>query len=139
VRVFGLKADAYEAAGEALEAGDAGGDAEKQGWFEWAFVAEGFVHDAVGEGLDALGAEDGGSAMLLDPLEVVVGEIVGAERVGEDIGGGDRILKRDVDADAADGGHGVGGVADAKEAGEGPAFEVVDLDGEEFDLVPGVE
>ncbi len=33
----------------------------------------------------------------------------------------------------------MGGVADAEEAGGGPALEVVELDGEEFDLVPGVD
>ena len=137
--MFGLEAYAYEAAGEALEARKAGGEAEKQGWFQRAFVVEDFVHDAVGEGLDALGAEHGFSAALLDPLEVVVGEGVGAEGAGEDVGGGDRVLQGDVDADAADRGHGVGGVADAEQAGGGPVFEAIDLDGEEFDLVPGVD
>jgi hypothetical protein len=33
----------------------------------------------------------------------------------------------------------VGGVADAEEAGGVPVLEVVDLDGEELDLVPGGE
>ena len=70
---------------------------------------------------------------------MVVGEGARAERVGEDVGGGDGVLQGDVDADAADGRHGVRGVADAEQAGEPPAFEVVDLDGEELDLVPGVE
>ena len=58
---------------------------------------------------------------------------------GEDVGGGDGVLQGEVDADAADGGHGVGGVADAEEAGGGPALEVVDFYGEELDVVPGVE
>ena len=110
-----------------------------QGWFHGALVVECLVDDAVGEGLDALGAADGLDAVLLDPLEVVVGEGVGAERVGEDVGGGDGVLQGDVDADAADGRHGVGGVADAEQAGEPPALEVIDLDGEELDFVPGVE
>ncbi len=55
----------------------------------------------------------------------------------EDAGGGHGVLNGEVDADAADGRHGVGGVADAEQAGAVPACEAVDLNGEEFDLVPG--
>ena len=33
----------------------------------------------------------------------------------------------------------MGSVADAEEAGGGPLLETVDLDGEELDLVPGVD
>ena len=57
---------------------------------------------------------------------------------GEDVGGGDGVLNGEVDADAADGGHGVGGVADAEEAGEMPAVEAIDLDAEKLDLIPAV-
>ncbi len=53
--------------------------------------------------------------------------------------GGDCVLKGDVDTDAADGGHGVGRVADAEQAGGTPVTKAIDLDGEEFDLVPGVD
>ena len=60
-----------------------------------------------------------------------------AEGFDEDVGGGDCVLNGEVDADAADGRHGVRGVADAEEAGEVPAVEDVDLDREELDLVPG--
>ncbi len=37
------------------------------------------------------------------------------------------------------GGHGVGGVSDAEQAGGGPLLEAVDFYGEELDFVPGVE
>ena len=73
------------------------------------------------------------------PARDRAGEGVGEQRFGEDVGGGDGVLNGDVDADASDGGHGVGGVADAEESGRGPLDEAVDLDGEELDLVPGVD
>jgi len=57
----------------------------------------------------------------------------------EDVGGGDGVLNSEVDADAADGRHGVGSVADGEEAGQVPAGEVVDLHGEQFHLVPAGE
>ncbi len=90
--MFGLEAQADEAAGEVLEAGDGGEDAEGEGWGEGAGVAEDAVEDLVGEGLELLGAADGGGAVGLDPLEVVRGEGVGEEGFGEDVGGGDGIL-----------------------------------------------
>ena len=39
-----------------------------------------------------------------------------AQRAGEEVGRGDRVLDREVDADAADRRHGVRGVADAEQA-----------------------
>ena len=57
----------------------------------------------------------------------------------EEVGGGDCVLQGDVDAYAADGGHGMGCVSDAEEAGGAPLLKAVDLDGEELDLVPGVD
>ncbi len=42
----------------------------------------------------------------------------------------------DVDADAADGGHGVGCVSDAEETGGAPLPEAIDLHGEELHFVP---
>ena len=86
VGVLGLEADADEAAGEVLESGDAGEDAQGERWFHGALVVEGFVRDAVSDDLDALGASDSLDAALLDPLEVVIGEGVGAEWFGEDLG-----------------------------------------------------
>ena len=100
-------------------------------------VVEDAIEDAVGEGLDALGAADGELAVVLDGAEIVDGEGAVAEGLGEEVCGGYGVLQGDVDADAADGGHGVGGIADAEEAGGVPALEMIDLDGEELDIVPG--
>jgi hypothetical protein len=99
-------------------------------------VAEDAVEDGVGGDLEALRVADGALAVVLYGEEVVEGWAGVAEGFGEAVGGGDRVLQRDVDADAADGGHGVCGVADAEEPGEVPAVEDVDLDFEEFDLIP---
>jgi hypothetical protein len=137
--VLGLEAEADDAGGEVLEAGDPGEDAQGERRSDRAGVVQHAVEHLVGEGLEALGAADGGLAVGLDVAEVPVGEGAGAERFGEDLGRGDGVLERDVDADATDGGHGVGCIADAEEAGKRPAFEVIDLDGEQLDLVPGVE
>lgn len=51
-------------------------------------------------------------------------------------GGGDCVLNSEVDADAAYWGHGMSGIADAEEAGTVPAREVIDLNGEKFELAP---
>ena len=54
-------------------------------------------------------------------MEVDVDVVFGGEDWGQEVGGGDGVLDGEVDADAADGGHGVGGVADAEQAGPVPS------------------
>ncbi len=137
--VLGLEAYAYESCGELLEAGDGGEELEEEWGLYGAGVAEDSVEDFVGEDLYALGVVDGALAVVLDAGEVVGCSGSGEEGFGEDVGGGYGVLQRDVDADAADGGHGVGGVSDAEQAGRGPLLEAVDFYGEELDFVPGVE
>ena len=51
-----------------------------------------------------------------------------AQRLGEQVGGGDGVLNGEVDADASCGRHGVGRVAYAEQAGLMPLREAVDLD-----------
>jgi hypothetical protein len=97
------------------------------------------VEHFVGEDLEGLGLADRAFAIVLDGAEIVDGQWVVTQRFGEDVGGGDGILKGDVNADASDGGHGMCGVADAEESGDTPVAEAVDLDGEELDLVPWIE
>ena len=137
--VLRLQAESDETGGEALEAGDVGEDAQRERHRDRAGVAEDAVEDAVGEDLERLGAANGLFAVVLDLLQMMQRERVGLEGFGEDVGGGDRVLQGDVDADAADGRHGVRGVADAEQTRRGPSFEMIDLHGEEFDLVPGVD
>jgi len=86
--------------------------------------------------LEELGDASGELSAMLDARQGEFGDDAGGEHGREDAGGCNGVLNGEVDADAADGGHGVGGVADAEKAGAVPAGEVIDLDGEEFDLVP---
>jgi len=137
--VFRLESKADESTGEVLKTGDAGGKAEGERGLHRAFLLQGPVKHSVGEGLDSLGAEDGGSAVVLHLLEMMSSQAMNSERVSQDIGRGDSVLQGDVDADAADGGHGMGGIADAKQAGKRPALEVIDLHGEQLDVIPGID
>ena len=54
----------------------------------------------------------------------------------ENICGGDGVLNGEIDADSTDGGHGVGGVADAEESAAGPVAQAVDGDGQQLDVAP---
>jgi len=76
--VLGLEAEAYEAGGELLEAGDAGEDLEEQGRLDGAGVGEDSAKDFVGEDLHALRVVDGALAVVLD-----AGEVVGCGGFGE--------------------------------------------------------
>jgi len=86
--------------------------------------------------LEELGDASGEFAAVLDAREGELGDKAGGEHRCENAGGRYGILNGEVDADAADGRHRVGGVADAEKAGAVPAGEVIDLDGEELDLIP---
>ena len=92
------------------------------------------------EDLEALREANGEGAAALHTGEGALRDDAGlealAKRRDEQVGGGDGILDGEVDADAADGRHGVGGVADAEQAGAMPAAEVIDLDGERLELRP---
>ena len=93
----------------------------------------------VSENLKGLGDAGGEFAAMLDVGEGEFGNEAGCEDWSQDAGGGDGVLNSEIDADAANGGHGVGGIADAEKAGTVPASEAIDLNGEEFDLVPVCE
>ena len=134
-----LQSHADEASGEILEAGNAGDDAKCEWRGDGAGALEGAGEDAVGEDLHSLGVAHGAFAVVLDAAQIVHGGGAAEQGFGEEVGGGDCVLQGDVDADAADGGHGMGRVADAEQAGGAPLLKVVDLDGEELDLVPGVD
>ena len=86
--------------------------------------------------LETLGDASGEFAAALDVSEGEFGDHPGFECGRENARGSDCVLNGEIDADASYGRHGVCGVADAEETGAVPAFEVVDLDGEELELVP---
>jgi hypothetical protein len=137
--VFRADSDGDEAGEEAAEHWAAREEAEGEGGLDGGGVAEGAGEEVVGENLKGLGDAGGEFAALLDVREGEFGDNAGGEDRREDAGGGYGVLNGEVDADAADGGHGVGSVADAEEAGTVPASEAVDLNGEELDLAPACE
>ncbi len=137
--MLGLQAHADEASGEVLEAGKLCDDAKREGRGDWAGALKGAGEDAVGEDLYSLCVSHGTLAVVLDSLEIVYGGAAAEDGLGEDVGGGDCVLKGDVDADAADRGHGMGCVADAEQAGGAPVLKTVYLNCEELHFVPGVD
>ena len=134
--VFGADSDAYETGQGAAKEWVGREQTEDKGRFDGRGVAEGPRKETVGENLEGLRDAGGEFAAVLDSSEGELGDDAGGKDGREDARGGYGVLNGEVDADAADGGHGVGGVADAEEAGEVPAGEAVDLDGEKLDLVP---
>jgi hypothetical protein len=63
-------------------------------------------------------------------------EGAGAERLGEDVGRRHRVLDGDIDADATDRRHGVGGVADAQQSRPVPPLQPIDFGGQKLDIIP---
>ena len=90
--MLGLEAEAYEAGGELLEAGDAGEDFEDAWGLDGAGVGEDSAKDFVGEDLHALRVVDGALAVVLDAGEIVGRGSAGEKGFGEDVGGGYGVL-----------------------------------------------
>ena len=134
--VLGADAHAYEAGQSSTEEGMGREEAEGEGWFDGGGIAKSFVQEAVDRDLKGLCDAGGELAALLDMAECEVGDDAGGERGGEDACCGYGVLDGEVYSDAADRGHGMGGIADTEEAGTVPAGKAVDLDGEELDLAP---
>ena len=134
--VFGADSDAYEAGQGAAKEWVGREETEDEGRFDGGWVSEGAREEAVDKDLKGLGDAGGEFAAELDACEGEFGDDAGEEDGRENAGGGYGVLDGEVDADASDWRHGVCGVADAEETGEVPAFEAVDLDGEELDLAP---
>ena len=75
-------------------------------------------------------------AAALNRGEMLGGEPSLAQWRGENVGGGNRVLHREVDADAADRRHRVRRIADAQQPGPPPLGQPIDRDGQQFDVVP---
>src|SRR5580658_141879 len=93
-------------------------------------------HAILDDELHALDDPRRQNAPLLDRAQALDRDRAAAERRRQDIRRRDRVLDGEVDADAADRRHGVGGVADAQQPRPIPAAQAIDRDGEELDLVP---
>ena len=86
--------------------------------------------------LEPLGDARGELTPPLHQAQVVRGEPPQAQGFGEQVRRGDRVLDREVDADAADRGHRVGGVPDAEQARPVPPAQAVDTDREQLHVLP---
>ena len=62
-----------------------------------------------------------------------------AERAGEQVGRGNRVLHGDIDAHTADRRHRVRSIADADQPGPPPFSQSVDTDAEELDAIPALQ
>ena len=75
----------------------------------------------------------------LNGLEILVGNLAAQQGRRQDVGGGDGVLDCEIDADAADRGHRVRGIADAQQAGSVPVPQPIDRDGQQLDIGPVAE
>ena len=76
---------------------------------------------------------------LLHLVKQRIDILAARQRPGEDVGGRDRVLDREVDADAADRRHGVRGIADREQPGPVPAGQPVELHGQQVQVADLVE
>ena len=137
--VLRLQAHADEASGEIWKTRDAGEQTEPQRRVEGAGIAKDMGQDAVDKDLHSLSVAYGSLAVVLDASQIVHRRGAAAEGFGEHVGGSDCVLYGNVDAYSAYGGHSVGRVSDAEEAGGAPVLEAVDLHGKKLDFVPGID
>ncbi len=85
------------------------------------------------EELHALGHARRPVPPLLDAAQIVGHQPLLPQRSGQEIRGRNCVLDGEVDADAADGRHGVRRITDAQESGAVPLTQPIDLNGEQFD------
>jgi hypothetical protein len=72
--VLGLEAHSDEASDELRDTGNAGEDAQGQGWCDGGGAAEDAREYPMGEDLHALGVADGVLTVVLDGVQIVFGE-----------------------------------------------------------------
>src|SRR5690606_35634300 len=124
-----LAADAKpdDARRDALENGKTLHQAQQSRRLRYGRAVEVPADDPVLNGhLQSLGHARRPQAPALDSFERAVRHLMLAQRRGEDVGGGNRVLNSEIDADAADRRHRVGRVTDGEEAGLRPLLEPVD-------------
>ena len=71
---------------------------------------------------------------LLHLVQQRIDVFAARQRPGENVGGRDRVLDGEIDADPADRRHGVGGIADRQQARPVPACQPVELDGQQVKI-----
>lgn len=138
VDVLGAEAQADHTGGNAAEDGEVLQEEEWEGKaLEWGFGGQRWADETlVGEDLNGLSHAGREFAAGLDFLEMGIGGGSGGQNGDENICGGDGVLNGEIDADTTDGGHGVGGIADAEEAAARPVAQAIDSDGEQLYVAP---
>lgn len=134
------EAEADDARGKAPEIGKASEELEGPGRSNGLRTCQNAANHAIlYEDLQRLRGARGESSALLDSTQVVLCDRSTHEFCRQDIGCCDGVLNGEIDADAADGRHGMSRVADAKKSRQEPAGEAVHGYSEEADAVPIVQ
>ncbi len=117
LHVLGPDADADQPAWQAAQDGETGEEAERQWGLQLTRRAQYRDDDpSLDQHLDPLGDAHGQLAALLHPPQVIRGEPPLLQRSRKQVGGSDRVLDCEVDANATDRRHRMGGVPDAQKA-----------------------
>jgi hypothetical protein len=139
--MFRANPEAYEAGCGLMENPAAAEYTEQEGSPERSRTAQIPIEEAVNGGLKGLRDTGRQVAASLNASQQLFtdGQIpcmCRAQYRTEDARSGNRVLNREINADASDRGHRMSGVADAEQAGETPAPEAVDLNRKKRDLIP---
>src|SRR5437773_2319184 len=135
--VLGADPEADEPPRQAAEPGEARQQPHRRWGPQGTPALQHAPHDPVlDEHLDPLGHARGPLAAALHAREILGAHPSLAQRRRQQVGGGHRVLDREVDADAADGRHRVRGVAEAEHARPEPAREPVHAHGEQLHVLP---
>ena len=93
------------------------------------FASQGrFDEAAVREDLKCLSHFGGEFPAFLDFVEMLINGAAILQRLPQNVGGGDCVLNGDIDANAANGRHGVSGIADAEKSRPRPVAQAIDGD-----------
>jgi hypothetical protein len=104
-----------QAGGDRLQDRVAAQRPQDQGWLGREAAGQQGGEEAVLDGaLSPLDEHGRQHAAKLDPRQVPARQGSVPQGPGEEVGGGDGVVDGQVDADPTDGGHGMGGVADAQ-------------------------
>ncbi len=99
--MFRARAHGNGSTHKACETGNAHQQAQLPGGGERSRVLEDPGEATMGQQLDRLGDAHGKLAAFLNRAQVIFVQLAGAQRVPEQIGGGDRILNGEIDSDPA--------------------------------------
>src|SRR5712664_3935625 len=137
-RLYGLRAETHsdEPRRDALQERPAVDELENPGRLDVCAAKDALDHVILDCNLHPLCRAGGELAAPLHAGEFVVIRRSRAQWSGKNIGGGDRILNRQIDAHAANRRHRMGRVADAKQSWAPPTLEAIHYHREQLNLLP---